>query len=119
VETLITVVVGIVAGLSWRRFADVHDLGAFTDIMLGITGAFAARWMQDVLHEIGVNLEPYGILLVLCGSALLPWSFHGLRRRQGARHQLQRPDIPQQDLQSSIALTDERAHSHKTHTPAA
>jgi len=85
-ETLITVVVGIVAGLSWRRFAHGHDCGAFTDIVLGITGAFAARCLQDVLHEIGVNLEPYGILLALCGSALLPWAFHGLRRRQSARH---------------------------------
>ena len=94
--TLITIAVGSSVGLVCRRFAAAHPLGAFTDMLLGITGAFAGRWFVDVLRQIGVNFESYSWTLVLCGACFaavgLPWlsgfrvhTFHGRTRTYSER----------------------------------
>ena len=79
--TLITIAVGSSIGLVCRRFAAAHPFGAFTDVLLGITGAFAARWFVDVLRQIGVDFESYSWMFVLCGAALPPLGFHGFYRQ--------------------------------------
>ena len=99
-ETWITIAVGIVTGLLWRRFATAHPYDTLADMLLGITGAFAARWFIDALRHLGINLESYGWVLVLAGAALLPWSVRGFYRRQRQIHQ-SRTSVSQQDSQGA------------------
>ena len=112
--TWITIATGIVVGLLCRRFSAAHPPGTFTDILLGITGAFAARWFLDVLQLIGANLESYRWVFVLCGAALVPWSFHRLRRWEQIHH-------PQYQSKTRKVVTDSsrQADPRKTRAPAA
>jgi len=108
VATWITIAIGSVVGLLYRRYAATRPFGGFTDALLGITGAFSARWFVDNLHLIGLNFGSFSWLLVACGAALLPWSFHGFRRRSASTHQLGPSDThPQEGQLKKTALATE------------
>jgi len=103
VGTWITIAAGILAGLLWRRFATAHPYDALADMLLGITGAFAARWFIDVLRHLGMNRESYGWVLVLAGAALLPWSARSFYRRQHQIHQ-SRASVSQQEGSCAVTI---------------
>jgi uncharacterized membrane protein YeaQ/YmgE (transglycosylase-associated protein family) len=109
-----TIAAGIVVGLLYKRFAAAHPFGAVADMLLGITGAFAARWFMDVLR-VGMNAESYSWIFVLAGAALPPWSFHGFRRRHNRIQQLQRLSVSRQDSQVSQPIADPQADSRPVH----
>jgi len=119
VATWITIAVGMVVGLVYRRLATAHPFGALTDMMLGVTGAFAIRWLVDVLRQIGVNSEPYSWVFVLCGAALLPWSFQGFHRRQSQRHRSTDVNVLRQDSPPCRKTASPQPDSGKTPAPAA
>src|SRR5262249_10482242 len=108
------------ARLLCRRLAASDPFGALTDILLGITGAFAARWFMDVLRQIGGNFESDSWVFILCGAALLPWGFHSFYRRQDRFDQSQRSRVSRQDSQlSRQKMAGPQADSRKTRAPAA
>jgi len=117
VATWITIAIGMVVGLLYRRFAAAHPFGALTDMMLGITGAFAVRWLVDVLHQIGVNFELYSWVFVLCGAALLPWCFRGFHRRQ--RRRSTHAHVWRRDSAQYPTPASPQTDSSKTRAPAA
>jgi len=118
VATWITIAVGMVVGLVYRRFAAAHPFGALTDMMLGVTGAFAVRWLVDVLRQIGVSSEPYSWVFLLCGAALLPWSFR-FHRRQSQRHRSTHASVLPQDWPPCRKTASSQPDSSKTRAPAA
>jgi uncharacterized membrane protein YeaQ/YmgE (transglycosylase-associated protein family) len=81
VPNLITITIGIVVGLLCRRYAVTRPAGAVSDALVGITGAFAARWFMDTLRLTGLNFGSYNWIFVVEGAVLLLWCVHGFRRR--------------------------------------
>lgn len=80
-NTWSTIVIGVVVGILWKRFSAEHRSGTFTDMLLGITGGFAARWLLDVLGEASLNSRSLGVVATLTGAGLLLWCFNGLDRK--------------------------------------
>ena len=76
-----TIVIGAVAGILWKRFSTEHRSDALTDMLLGITGAFGARWLLDVLGEASPNSRSLNVVLTLTGAGLLLWCFNGFNRK--------------------------------------
>jgi uncharacterized membrane protein YeaQ/YmgE (transglycosylase-associated protein family) len=115
VAAWITVVIGSVVGFLWRRLVLAHRDGGFTDMLLGITGAFGATWLLDLLRQYGVNTGPYTFVFVVCGAGLLPWSFSGFERREHKNRP--RPHLTAPRAHSPIAESE--SDSAATRTPAA
>ena len=112
-DTWITVIVGAVIGISVRRFSATHTFGGIADMLLGITGAFVARWLLDVLSEFGVGTGSYDIVFILCGAALLPWCFH--RFLETRSHSA---DAREQKSPQSAVAPNNKADSNETPAPA-
>jgi len=95
-------------GLLWKRFTATERAGTFTNMLLGTTGAFAARWLVDVLGHFGMNDQPFSVVFAICGSSLLLWGFHGFIRKE---RQIRRPEaiaVPSPDPQTSESDPDSR-----------
>jgi len=96
-------------GLLWKRFTATERAGTFTDMLLGTTGAFAARWLVDVLGHFGVNDQHFSVVLAICGSSLLLWCFHGFTRKE---RQIRRPEataVPSPDPRTTESDPDSRS----------
>jgi uncharacterized membrane protein YeaQ/YmgE (transglycosylase-associated protein family) len=113
VPTWITIAIGIVAGLLWRRFAATHLFGAFTHALLGITGAFAGCWLMDILRQTGLNFGRSEWLFVACGAVLLLWIFYGFQRRSDHIHELRPSGSPRQE---QAPAKKEASHSDSNET---
>jgi len=78
------------AGWSAGKITGDDGLGAATDILLGLTGAFVVRWSFE---NIGISLEmTYLLLFSIWGAAALPGILRfGIRRhnRSKTRSRLQ------------------------------
>ena len=111
--TWITIALGIAVGLLCRRFAAGQTFGALTDVLLAITGAFAVRWLIDVLRQIGRNPEPYSWILVLCGAVLLRWVFYSIHRRNSQIHRSEGSSVSRQDSEPFQPMAKPQADSRK------
>ena len=78
-DAWVTITIGSAVGFLWKRLVITNRASGFSNILLGITGAFAARWLVDVFLQFGLSFDTYGIVVVICGAALVLWSFDGLR----------------------------------------
>jgi len=112
-DSLIIVIVGAVIGISVKRSSATHTFGGTTDMLLGITGAFVARWLLDVFSEFGVGTGSYDIVFILCGAALLPWCFHRFLKTRSHS-----ADPPEQKSPQSAAAPNNKADSDETPAPA-
>jgi uncharacterized membrane protein YeaQ/YmgE (transglycosylase-associated protein family) len=108
-----TVIVGAVIGISWRRFSATHMFGGITDMLLGITGAFAARCLLDVFSLFGVASSSYDIVFILWGAGLLPWCFH--RFLEIRSHSA---DSRPKKISQSAVVPSDKADSSETRAPA-
>ena len=86
-----------------------RSLGTIADLLLGITGAFAARWFIDVFRQIGLNVQSYSWVFVLCGAALPRWGFRRLRRRI----QIHQSRWSRRDSQASRQVASSQANPEK------
>jgi uncharacterized membrane protein YeaQ/YmgE (transglycosylase-associated protein family) len=80
-STSITVGLGVFAGLLVRRLTNSPAFGTFADMLLGITGAFAARVLTDLVlqtHSFPAAAAP----LVLGSAVALPAAIHMVTVRQ-------------------------------------
>jgi uncharacterized membrane protein YeaQ/YmgE (transglycosylase-associated protein family) len=75
---------GVSVGLIVRKIAGGKAYGAVTDMLLGITGAFAADWLMGMVTVASEVAWSYRVLFAIWGAAVLPLSAHFLvnRRRQ-------------------------------------
>jgi uncharacterized membrane protein YeaQ/YmgE (transglycosylase-associated protein family) len=112
VEIWITLTIGAVIGIAWRRVANSHTFGFVSDMLLGITGAFGARWMLDILSQIGVYTGRYDIVFILIGAGLIPWCYHGVMERRS--HRSKKDASPENDASLNVDVG-----SPKTRAPAA
>jgi uncharacterized membrane protein YeaQ/YmgE (transglycosylase-associated protein family) len=46
-----TIAIGSAVGFLWKRLVTTNRASGFSNILLGITGAFAARWLIDVFLQ--------------------------------------------------------------------
>lgn len=111
----VTIAIGSAVGLAWRRFAASRQGGGIGVILLGITGAFAARWLLDVLLQLGVDSMPYSIIFVVCGAGVLPWCFYGFGSITNQTRKSHPPSLARQSSQS----TGEQSDSSETPARAA
>ena len=72
-----TILIGSIIGALWGDFPSPRSSRLSGNIMLGITGAFSARWLVDLLSQLGLRAARYEIIVTLFCAALLPWCFHG------------------------------------------
>ena len=80
----ITVALGVLAGLLVHRLASSRALGTFADVLFGITGAFAARVLTDLILQTD-SLSVAAVPLVLGSAAALPaWIHVEVERRKDA-----------------------------------
>jgi uncharacterized membrane protein YeaQ/YmgE (transglycosylase-associated protein family) len=70
-----TIAIGSAVGFLWKRLATTNRASGFSNILLGITGAFAASWLFDVFLQSGLSFDTYSIVVVICGAALVLWSY--------------------------------------------
>jgi uncharacterized membrane protein YeaQ/YmgE (transglycosylase-associated protein family) len=118
VNAWIAIFVGVLIGWIWRRFAAKQAFGGVTDILLGITCVFMARWLLDVLAQLGLATRRFEIMLILCGAAILSWFFHALGHTRQIR-KLHRTDRWGRPIPPGAMLdskTDAEVHSPQPHS---
>jgi len=76
--------IGIITGFVTRTIVGGKAYGPVADVLLGITGAFAADWLLGVLTHTAIPW-PNSTLLTTWGAVSLPLFAHFLARRQTAR----------------------------------
>lgn len=76
-------IAGVFVGLVVRNAVGGKAYGAVTDMLLGITGAFAANWLIGALAVANDVAWSYGVLFVIWGAAALPLLAHFLAKRHG------------------------------------
>ena len=81
-SALITVGLGVLAGLLVHRLMSSPALGRFADMLFGVTGAFVARVLSDLVLQTHSLLVP-AVPLVLGSAAALPaWIHVEMERRK-------------------------------------
>jgi len=71
----ITVGLGVFAGLLVRRLTSSPAFGTLADVLLGVTGAFAARVLTDLVFRTN-SLSVAAVPLVMGSAAALPAWIH-------------------------------------------
>jgi len=81
-SAFITVGLGIFAGLLVHRLTSSPAFGTFADMLFGVTGAFAARVLTDLVFRTD-SLSAAAVPLVLGSAAGLPaWIHVEMERRK-------------------------------------
>jgi uncharacterized membrane protein YeaQ/YmgE (transglycosylase-associated protein family) len=80
-------IAGILVGLVTRKVLGGEGYGTVTDMLLGITGAFAADWLIGVFAWPAEVAWSYKILFIIWGAAALPLVAHFIARSRDPRTQ--------------------------------
>lgn len=78
-------IAGGFVGLVTRKVLGGKGFGAVTDMLLGITGAFAADWLIGVFASPAEVAWSYKILFIIWGAAALPLVAHFIARSRAPR----------------------------------
>jgi uncharacterized membrane protein YeaQ/YmgE (transglycosylase-associated protein family) len=80
-DSLWLLLTGLTVSLVVRRIVDGNAYGTVADMLLGISGALAMKWLIETMGDWNGIASTYRLLFIIWGAAALPTLAHLYAKR--------------------------------------